>query len=81
MIPMIATITVGRRSTYWIPLALFWIPLVPLFIIGLILAFLPLAIVRINPFLAIAAVWQILSAVRGSELAFLVRGKLIEVEL
>ena len=77
MIPMVATISIGRKSTYWIPLALLWIPLAPLFV----LAFLPLAIVRINPFLAIAAVWQILSATRGSELAFLVRGKLIEVEL
>ncbi len=77
MIPMVAIITVGQRSTYWIPLALFWIPLAPLFV----LACLPLAIVCINPFRAMAAVWQILSAAHGSEFAFLVRGKRVEVEL
>lgn len=77
MIPMVATVTISQRRTYWIPLALFWIPLAPF----VVLAFLPLAIARINPFRAIAAAWQILSAVRGSEFAFLLRGKLVEVEL
>lgn len=76
MIPLIASVTVGREHTYWVPLALFWIPLLPLFLL-----FLPLALVRINPFRAIAVVWQILSAFKGSEVAFVVRGKLVEVEL
>jgi hypothetical protein len=76
MIPLMATITVGGRSTYWIPLALFWILLSPL-----VLLFFPLAFVWVNPFRAIAAVWQILSAVSGATFAFKACGKSIEVEL
>jgi hypothetical protein len=76
MIPLVATVTVGSHSTYWIPLALFWILLSPL-----VLLFLPLAFVRVNPFRAVATVWQILSAANGAVFAFELHGKSIEVEL
>jgi hypothetical protein len=76
MIPLIAMVTVGGRSTYWVPLALLWILLSPL-----VLLFFPLAVVRVNPFRAIAAAWQILSAANGATFAFEAWGKSIEVEL
>lgn len=76
MIPMVATITVGGQSTYWIPLALLWILLSPL-----LLLLMPLAIFRINPFRTIAVLWQILTAAKGSEFELQLRGRTVEVSV
>lgn len=76
MIPMVATVTVGGQSTYWIPLALLWILLSPL-----LLFLMPLAIFRINPFRTIAVLWQILTASKGSEFELEVHGRSVQVNV
>jgi hypothetical protein len=76
MIPLVATVTVGRSSTYWIPLAFLWILLSPL-----LLLLLPLAIVRVSPFRTIGVLWQILTAAKGSDFEVEVRGRSIQVSV
>jgi hypothetical protein len=76
MIPLVATVTVGRRSTYWITLAFLWILLSPL-----LLLLLPLAIVRVSPFRTISVLWQILTAAKGSDFEVEVRGRSIQVSV
>jgi hypothetical protein len=76
MIPMIATITVGGHSTYWIPLVFLWILLSPL-----LLFLMPLAIFRVNPFRTIGVLWQILTAAKGSEFELEVRGRSVQVSV
>ncbi len=76
MIPLVATITIGHESTYWIPLTIVWILLMPF-----TLLLLPLAFVRINPFRTIAVVWQILTASKGTGLELEMCGKSIEVSV
>jgi hypothetical protein len=76
MIPLVATITMGRDSTYWIPLAIIWILLSPM----LLLLF-PLAIVKVNPFRTIGVLWQILTASKGSEFEVQLRGRTVQVSV
>jgi hypothetical protein len=76
MIPLVATVTVGGHSTYWIPLAFLWILLSPL-----LLLLLPLALVRVNPFRTIGVLWQILTAAKGSDFEVEVRGRSIQVSV
>jgi hypothetical protein len=76
MIPLVATVTVGRRSTYWVPLAFLWILLSPL-----LLLLLPLAIVRVSPSRTISVLWQILTASKGSDFEVEVRGRSIQVSV
>ena len=76
MIPLVATITVGGNSTYWVPLAFLWILLSPL-----LLFLLPLAIARVNPFRVIGVLWQILTAAKGSEFEVEVRGRSVQVSV
>lgn len=76
MIPLVATVTLGHRSTYWIPLVFIWILLSPL-----LLLLLPLAIVRVSPFRTIRVLWQILTAAKGSDFEVEVRGRSIQVSV
>ena len=76
MIPLVATVTIGNHSTYWVPLAILWILLLPF-----LLLLLPLAFVRINPFRTIAVLWQILTASKGTDFHFEMHGKSLEVNV
>jgi hypothetical protein len=76
MIPLVATVTLGSRSTYWIPLVFLWILLSPL-----LLLLLPLATVRVSPFRTIGVLWQILTATKGSDFEVEVRGRSIQVSV
>jgi hypothetical protein len=76
MMPLVATVTLGGHSTYWIPLAILWILLSPLL---LLVPF--LALVRVSPIRTITVLWQILTASKGSEFEVLVRGRSIQVTL
>lgn len=76
MIPLVATVTLGGESTYWIPLAFLWILLAPL-----LLLLLPLALARINPFRTIGVLWQILTAAKGSEFEIQVHGRSVQVSV
>jgi len=52
----------------WIPLFLVWLLLLPLVLVLLPVAFIALVVVRINPFRALAAGWQILTGLRGTHI-------------
>jgi hypothetical protein len=76
MIPLVATVTIGHDSTYWIPLAIVWILLMPF-----TLLLLPLALFRINPFRTIAVLWQILTASKGTDFELEACGKSLQVSV
>jgi hypothetical protein len=67
MIPLIATIRV-QRLRLWIPLFLLWLLLLPFLLLLLPLAILACLMVQLNPFRTLAALWQVLTGLRGTNI-------------
>jgi hypothetical protein len=59
---------VPQRLRLWIPLFLIWLLLLPFLLLLLPLAMLALLVVRVNPFRALAALWQTLSGLTGTHI-------------
>lgn len=74
MIPFVAMVSVrgkeSRTFRFWIPLILIWLLLIPLFVILLPFVLIACLVCQINPFQGIAVLWQILSALRQSQVEF-----------
>jgi hypothetical protein len=73
MIPFIARINVrhgSRQFRLWIPLALVWLLLLPIVLVLLPFFVLICVIGRVNPFVALGALWEILCGTRGAEVEF-----------
>ncbi len=68
MIPFVAVISVphhqSRTLRLWVPLFLLWILLLPIVIVLSPFIFIACLVCRVNPFQACAISWQILSALR-----------------
>jgi hypothetical protein len=56
------------RLRLWIPLFLIWLLLLPLVLVLLPLAILALLLLRLNPFRALAALWQVLTGLTGTHI-------------
>ena len=69
MIPLMARVQIRNTRTFriWIPLFLVWLLLLPLVLLLLPVAFIACWAVRVNPFRATAAMWQILASLRGTD--------------
>jgi hypothetical protein len=82
MIPLVAVIRVRARARIsrmlkpypavriklWIPLFLIWLLLLPFVLLLLPLAMLACLVVQINPFRALAVLWQALTGLRGTNI-------------
>ena len=71
MIPSIARIAIlrnGRESTYWIPLVLVWIILIPVLLLLGIPFLIGCLLIRVNPLPAAGISWEIARAVKGTEI-------------
>jgi hypothetical protein len=70
MIPCVAAVSIrtkqNRAFRLWIPLALVWLLLLPIVLLLLPLVFLACLAVRVDPFRTLAAFWQILSSLKGT---------------
>jgi len=70
MIPITSTVRIrDGRHQFWIPLFLVWLLLLPVAILLLPLFFIACLIVRVNPFRAISVLWEILTALKGTDVA------------
>ena len=73
MIPFVAVVSLRYRQSrtfrLWVPLILVWLLFVPLLVLLSPLIFVACLACRVNPFRGFAVVWQILSALRETELA------------
>ena len=74
MIPLVASVSVRNKRSrgfrLWIPLALAWLLLLPAALLLLPVVFVACWVGRIDPFQALSALWQILSALKGSNVEF-----------
>jgi len=74
MIPMVAQLQVrdwqNREFHLWIPLAIFWILLLPVAILIAPLILLACLFQRMNPFRVLPAFWEVLSALKGTHVEF-----------
>ncbi|HXN49915.1 MAG TPA: hypothetical protein VN893_24905 [Bryobacteraceae bacterium] len=74
MIPLVASVSVRNKKSrgfrLWIPLALVWLLLLPVALLLLPVVFVACLVGRSDPFQALSALWQILSALKGSDIAF-----------
>lgn len=71
MIPFVAVISLrnqeSRTFRLWIPLFLIWLLLLPLAVLLSPFIFIACLVCRVNPFLGVAVIWQILSALKDVE--------------
>ena len=74
MIPMVAQLQVrdrrNREFHLWIPLVIFWILLLPVAVLIVPLVFLACLFQRTNPSRVLTAYWNVLSALKGTQLEF-----------
>lgn len=74
MIPMVARLQArdrqDREFNLWIPLMIFWILLLPVAVLVAPLIFLACLLRRTNPFRVLPAIWEALSALKGTHLEF-----------
>ena len=74
MIPLVASVSIRNKRSrgfrLWIPLALVWLLLLPVALLLLPVVFVACWAGRIDPFEALSALWQILSALKGSNVEF-----------
>jgi uncharacterized membrane protein len=72
MIPFVAVVSLrnqqSRTFRLWIPLVLLWLLLLPLAALATPFIFIACLICRVNPFRAVAVMWQILWALNDTEL-------------
>ena len=74
MIPLVAAVTFrdkrSRSHRLWIPLALLWLLLLPVVLLLLPVVFIACWVGRTDPFRAVTVVWEILSALKGTDLEY-----------
>ncbi len=74
MIPLVASVSIRNKQSrgfrLWIPLALVWLLLLPVALLLLPVVFVACWVGRIDPFQALPVLWQILSALKGSNIEF-----------
>jgi len=74
MIPLVAAVSIrnqrSRGFRLWIPLALVWLLLLPVALLLLPVVFVACWVGRTDPLQALSALWQILSALKGSDIEF-----------
>jgi hypothetical protein len=72
MIPLVAAVSIrdkrSRSFRLWIPLALVWLLLLPVALLLLPVMFVACWAGRIDPIRALSVFWQILSALKGSNI-------------
>jgi hypothetical protein len=72
MIPFVAVVSLRNRESrtfrLWVPLILVWLLIVPLMVLLSPLIVVACLACRVNPFRGFTVVWQILSALRETEL-------------
>ena len=72
MIPLVASVSFrsrrDRNCRLWIPLALVWLLLLPLVLMLLPVMFVICWVVRVDPVEAVTVFWQILSALKGTNM-------------
>jgi uncharacterized membrane protein SpoIIM required for sporulation len=70
MIPFVAVVSVPDRRSHtfrlWIPLFLVWLLVLPLGLLLLPAVFIGGLVCRVNPFRALSVVWQILTALKDT---------------
>jgi uncharacterized membrane protein len=70
MIPLVAVVSLrdqkSRTFRLWVPLFLVWVLVVPLAFLLSPLIFLACLLCRVNPFRMVAALWQILMALKDT---------------
>jgi uncharacterized membrane protein len=71
MIPFVAVVSLrnqeSRTFRLWIPLFLIWLLLLPLALLLTPFVFIACLLCRVNPFRAVAVLWQILWALNDTE--------------
>lgn len=67
MIPLLAVIRVDWLRL-WIPLFVIWLLLLPLVLVLLPLAMLACLAIRVDPFPALGAFWQVFTGLRGTNI-------------
>jgi uncharacterized membrane protein len=74
MIPLVASVSIRNKRSrgfrLWIPLALIWLLLLPVALLLLPVVFVACWVGQIDPFQALSVLWQILSALKGSNIEF-----------
>jgi uncharacterized membrane protein len=72
MIPFVAVVSLrnqqSRTFRLWIPLFLIWLIVLPVAILLSPFIFVACLICRVNPFLGVAVMWQVLTALTDTEL-------------
>jgi uncharacterized membrane protein len=72
MIPFVAVVSLrnqqSRTFRLWIPLFLIWLIVLPVAILLSPFIFVACLICRVNPFLGVAVMWQVLTALIDTEL-------------
>jgi uncharacterized membrane protein SpoIIM required for sporulation len=70
MIPFVAVVSVPDRRSHtfrlWIPLFLVWLLVLPLGLLLLPVVFIAGLVCRANPFRAVSVLWQLLSALKDT---------------
>ena len=73
MIPIKSTVCIRNRrrrgSPIWIPLFLVWLLLLPVALLLMPLFFIACLVGRVNPFRALAVFWEIVAALKGTDVA------------
>lgn len=73
MIPIQSTVCIRNRRRrgfpIWIPLFLVWLLLLPVALLLLPLIFAAFLVVRVNPFRALSILWEIVTALKGTDVA------------
>jgi len=73
MIPITSTIRIRnarrRGLPIWIPLFPVWLLLLPVALLLLPLFFIACLVIRVNPFRALAIFWEIVGALKGTDVA------------
>jgi hypothetical protein len=71
MIPFIALIGIRRRNRefrFWVPLILVWLLLMPILLLLVPICLIGCWLGRIEPFNAIAGLWQVLTSLNGTDI-------------
>jgi uncharacterized membrane protein len=85
MIPFVASVRFrnlrGRGFRLWIPLAIVWLLLAPVALLLLPIVFAACWVARIDPFAALAALWQVLCGLRGADVEVGNRGSSVLIHV
>jgi hypothetical protein len=83
MIPFVAVVSVPDRRSHmfrlWIPLFLVWLLVLPLGLLLLPVVFVAGLVCRVNPFRAVSALWQLLSALQDTNVEVVRRSASVSI--